>query len=209
MGFKKALATGILRITRWDLLVEQQPPLTGSIMLGFPHTTTMDAVYMLCIAWSVDLDVKWLVKKSMTRPPLGWIVKPLGAVPVDREHPQGFVQGIVEGIERRNQKGIGKHPWSLVIAPEGTRSKTEYWKSGFYRIATETGLPVMLGFVDSRNRTLGLGPVLEMTGDPREDMDKIREFYAGRVGIKPGKQTTPRLRMEDEGYVDHGQKKTG
>lgn len=168
-------------------------------MVAAPHTSAFDAVLMFCIAWSVGFDVKWLGKKSLMKPPLGWITKPLGGIAVDRGHAGGMVQELVDDIEKRQAEETStSKPWALVIAPEGTRRKTDHWKSGFYRIAMETGLPVILGFGDRRNRTVGLGPLLQMTGDPRADMDRIREFYKGIVGVKPGKEGTPRLRMEGE-----------
>lgn len=200
MGLKKALATAILFVTRWKLVIEEEPPRTGSIMLGYPHTANIDAVYMICIAWSVDLKVKFLVKNAAMKAPFGWIVRAFGGVAVDRNNPGGLVEGLVEQIEKQQKDGESNRAWALVIAPEGTRSKTDHWKSGFYRIAMQTGLPVMLGFNDNRNRTLGLGPQYTMTGDVRADMDKIRAFYDGMVGMKAGNEGTMRLRMEDEGY---------
>lgn len=200
MGFKKALAKTILFVTGWKLVIQEEPPRGGSIMVGYPHTANIDAVYMVCIAWAIDMDIKFLVKNNAMKPPFGTIVRAFGGVAVDRDNPGGLVQGIVENIDKRRSAGESGDPWALVIAPEGTRSKTDYWKSGFYRIAMETGLPVMLGFNDRRNKTLGLGPQYQMTGDVKADMDKIRAFYEGMVAIKPGNEGTIRLRMEDEGY---------
>jgi 1-acyl-sn-glycerol-3-phosphate acyltransferase len=83
-----------------------------------------------------------------------------------------------------------------VITPEGTRSRGETWRSGFYRIARAADLPVMLGYLDSVTRTTGLGPTLRLTGDVGADMDRIRDFYADKAGIHPEKFTPPRLVAE-------------
>ena len=160
-------------------------------MLGVPHTSNHDFLLMLAIAWSADLNLKWLGKKSLFKPPLGLILRPLGGISVDR----GNAGGMVHDLAKRLGNGSG---WTLVIAPEGTRSKGEYWKSGFYRIAQETGLPVVLGFVDRTTRTTGLGPTIQITGNVKEDMDVVRAFYAGKVGVRPGNEGAVRLRMEEE-----------
>ena len=85
----------------------------------------------------------------------------------------------------------------LGIAAEGTRSKGEYWKSGFYRISQQTGLPITLAFLDAPSRTVGWGPTFALTGDVVADMDRIRAFFADKTGIKPEGTTVPRLREED------------
>ena len=85
----------------------------------------------------------------------------------------------------------------LVITPEGTRGKREYWKSGFYRIAQLADVPIVCAYVDKTTRSGGFGPVITPSGDVRADMDLIRAFYADKHGIKPGRFAVPRLREED------------
>ena len=88
------------------------------------------------------------------------------------------------------------HPDVLVLAPDGTRTRTDHWKSGFYRIAEQADLPVCLGYCDAQNKRMGFGPVIRLTGDVKADMDVIREFYADVRGVNPVKATPPRLREE-------------
>ena len=85
----------------------------------------------------------------------------------------------------------------LVLAAEGTRGKADFWKSGFYRIAQQTGLPIALGFIDGPTRTMGFGPTFLPTGDVSADMDRVRAFYADKHGIHPELRTEPRLREEE------------
>lgn len=80
--------------------------------------------------------------------------------------------------------------------PDGTRGPHTHWKSGFYRVARETGMPVTLGYVDRTTRTAGLGPTLELTGDVGRDMDRVRAFYADKAGVHPARRVEPRLREE-------------
>ena len=87
----------------------------------------------------------------------------------------------------------------MIIAAEGTRKKGDYWKSGFYRIARQTGLPISMGFIDGPTRTLGFGPSFMPTGDVVADMDLVRAFYADKRGVNAGRWAEPRLREESKG----------
>jgi hypothetical protein len=94
---------------------------------------------------------------------------------------------------------LRENPDLMVVVPaEATRGKVDYWKSGFYRIAREAGVPIQLSYVDRATRSSGFGPSMLPTGNVSADMDLIREFYADKEGIKAGRFSTPRLREEDD-----------
>ena len=115
-------------------------------------------------------------------------MRALGGIPVDRRDPAGLVDELVARIQ-------GGDRFYLVVTPEGTRSGSG-WKSGFYRIARATDLPVTLGYVDRTTMTAGLGPTIRLTGDVAADMDVVRAFYADKSGFAPSRRTEPRLREE-------------
>lgn len=144
---------------------------------------------MLAIAWRLGVELRWLGKKSLFRGWRGPIMRNLGGIAVDRSNPGTVVTEVVERVNAGEVFG-------LVVTPEGTRGVNEYWKSGFYRIAREAGMPVTLGFVDRTTLTTGLGPTFELTGDVAADMDRIRAFYADKSGFRPELRTEPRLREE-------------
>ncbi|MFI7585662.1 1-acyl-sn-glycerol-3-phosphate acyltransferase [Spongisporangium articulatum] len=164
----------------------------NGIFIGAPHTSNWDFVLALMLLWHDRVPPHILVKKEFFRWPFGYVMRGLGCVPVDRSHPGGMVGQLAE-------MAGGREDFTVVVAAEGTRSKGEYWKSGFYRLALETGLPVTLGFVDGPSRTTGTGPSVTMTGDVKADMDVLREFYADKRGLKPRHRTEPRLRDELDG----------
>ena len=167
----------------------QPPPAEGSaVLIGAPHTSNWDLVLMLVICWREGFSPMWLGKHTIFKAPFGGFMRALGGVPVNRANPGRLVADIVEKVS------TGRH--FLVIAPEGTRKAGKLWKSGFYRIARDANLPVVLGYVDSATRTAGLGPTIHLTGDVAADMDKLRAFYADKVGIRPEGTTEPRLREE-------------
>lgn len=161
------------------------------ILVGAPHTSQWDWVAMLLIAWSSGVQPQVLIKHEFFTGPLGPLLRATGGIPLDRENPGATIRALLEDAE-------GHESFLLVVAAEGTRSKGEYWKSGFLRISHQTGLPVTLGFVDGPTRTLGMGPTFSPSGDVVADMDLVRAFYADKQGIRPEKRTEPRLREESD-----------
>ena len=189
MTARRAVARAYWRVSRWTLRTERVPQDGSGIILGAPHTSNWDFVLMLAISTSVGVRVRWLGKHTLFTGLMGPFARALGGIPVDRRDPSLVVDDIVSRVR-------AGEVFSLVITPEGTRSKGEYWKSGFYRIAREAGMPVTLGYVDRTTMTAGLGPTLELTGDVRADMDLVRAFYADKAGFHPELRTEPRLRDE-------------
>ncbi|WP_322410673.1 1-acyl-sn-glycerol-3-phosphate acyltransferase [Microbacterium invictum] len=176
--------------SRWTLVTEPAPA-RPTVVLGAPHTSNWDFVLMLGIAWRLKMRFRWLGKESLFRGWRGPIMRAIGGIPVDRSNPAGVVDALVSRIRDGDVFG-------LVVTPEGTRGGVAHWKSGFYRIAREAGLPVTLGYVDRTTMTTGLGPTLSLTGNVSADMDAIRAFYADKAGMLPALRVEPRLREEDD-----------
>lgn len=186
MRVRRALARGALRATRWRLVGDV--PESG-ILVGAPHTSQWDWVAMLMIAWANGVRPHVLVADRYFKGVVGWILRHTGGIPLDRSSPGATIRALLKAAESDDA-------FQLVIAAEGTRSKGEFWKPGFYRIAQQTGLPISLGFVDGPTRTLGMGPSFHPTDDVVADMDLVRAFYADKHGIRPENRTEPRLREE-------------
>jgi 1-acyl-sn-glycerol-3-phosphate acyltransferase len=184
---RRVIARLFWTFSRWNFRSEPAPT-RPTVLIGAPHTSNWDFVLMLAIAWRLGIPVRWLGKHGLFRGWRGPIMRALGGIPVDRRDPARVVDDVVARI--RSGEVFG-----LVVTPEGTRSGAG-WKSGFYRIAQQTGMPVTLGYVDRTTMTTGLGPTLEVSGDVGADMDRIRAFYADKAGIRPQLRTEPRLRDE-------------
>ncbi len=185
---RRLIARTFWAFSRWTL--ESEPaPARPTVLIGAPHTSNWDFVFMLAIAWRMGIDIRWLGKKSLFAGWRGPIMRGLGGIPVDRTDPARVVGEVVARVHAGEVFG-------LVVTPDGTRGGNKGWKSGFYRIARETGMPVTLGYVDRTTMTTGLGPTFELTGDVPADMDRIRAFYADKAGFDPSKRTEPRLASE-------------
>ena len=165
------------------------------MLVGAPHTSNVDFVLMLAIAWRLGVEIRWLGKASLFAGWRGPVMRRLGGIPVDRSDPSRVVSDVVTQIHAGEVFG-------LVVTPDGTRGKNDYWKSGFYRIARDAGMPVTLCYVDRTTMTTGVGPTFELTGDVRADMDRIRAFYADKAGFRPELRSEPRLREEDDDLRD-------
>jgi 1-acyl-sn-glycerol-3-phosphate acyltransferase len=182
------LARIVLRLARYR--VTGTPPVGETcVLVAAPHTSNWDFPLMLAMAWRSGLSPVWLGKQEMFRWPFGALFRALGGIEVDRDRPAGIVDRLAE----RARSG---HVSAIVVPPEGTRSTGEFWKSGFRRIAIDARIPIVLSYLDGATRRGGFGPSFHPSDDVVADMDVIREFYADKHGVRPGRFTTPRLREE-------------
>jgi len=187
---KKRLASGLLRLLGWRL-AGARPQYDRYVLIAAPHTSTWDFTLMLLFAAAFDIKVTWMGKHSLFRPPMGSIMKALGGMPIERHKTRNVVDSMVEAFHSAREL-------VLVVPTEGTRARVEYWKSGFYHIARQAGVPIVPSFLDFGSKRGGFGPALELSGDVRLDMQYFRDFYAGMKGRYPERFGPIRLKEESE-----------
>ena len=171
---RRGLARLVLRLIGWKLLdLPELPP--RAVVIAYPHTSNWDFPMALIGLAALSLDIRWAGKDTLFAGWRGPLMRFLGGVPVNRRERTGFVSRVAEEIGRHER-------FHLAIAPEGTRSLTDGWKSGFYRIATAAGVPVILGTVDYGAREIGLLGTLTLSGDEAADIARIAAAYGGRQG---------------------------
>ena len=180
--FWPRVAKLFLKLGRWTP-VGPLPSAKKAVVIGAPHTSYWDGYWLLVYKVAYGLDVKFLVKETLFWFPLSLLLKGLGGVPLNRGNANMAVKQAVEAFNSNESYLMG-------LSPEGTRSKTKGWKTGFYRIAEGAGVPVVFGFFDYANRRLGFGPEMALTGDMQADLVIIRSFYASIEGRRPDK-TSP------------------
>jgi len=176
----KSISRFILSVLGWQLEAKL-PDEKKYVIIGAFHTTNWDFPIGILGLWAMGLRANWVGKHTLFRGPLGPIFKLLGGIPVDRSVHTGFIHRIADLYATRNEI-------ALTIAPEGTRSKTEHWKTGFYYIAVEAGAPIALGYLDWGKKKLGVGATLYPCGDINKDFEIIREFYRDKKGLRPENQ---------------------
>lgn len=186
---KQWIGHAFLRAAGWQMQGER-PALDQYVIIAAPHTSNWDMPFMLAMAFVYDVPLGWMGKHTLFRPGFKPLLEALGGIPIER-HRAG---NVVEQMVARFRAG---QPLALLVPTEGTRSRVEYWKSGFYRIAREANVPIVMSYLDFGNKVGGMGPVLEPTGNMRADMDKVREFYADKKGLYPERFGPIRLREEE------------
>ncbi len=179
----------ILGLFGWRVVPRATIP-DKCVVVAYPHTSNWDFPLMYFGSMVYGKKLNWLGKAELFRSFMGPIMRRLGGISVKRDSPQGLVQQIADAF-------ANVPTLRLVIPPEGTRKKTDYWKSGFYRIALAAKVPVHLGRVCIATKTVDFGDPLPLTGDVHIDMDRIRAWYEGAVGVNPASMGTIRLRDED------------
>jgi len=181
------LAGALLRVFGWRG-VYVAPPAPKGIIVVYPHTSNWDFIIGMLFKFDAGLAAHWMGKDTLFRWPLGKLLRRIGGIPINRRARSGFVDTLLAEFARQDWM------W-LAVAPEGTRSHTDHWKSGFYRIAVAAGLPVGLGYIDYATRTVGIDTYLDLSGEPEQDLARIRAFYADKRGRRPGYESDIRLRQ--------------
>ncbi|MEL6567334.1 MAG: 1-acyl-sn-glycerol-3-phosphate acyltransferase [Pseudomonadota bacterium] len=155
------------------------PTIDKAVLVAAPHTSNWDGFHMLAAAAHYRIKLRWMGKDSLGKGPLGWIARRAGLVPVDRSGGKDMVGQAARAFDDVDTM-------ILAVAPEGTRSYTAGWKSGFYHIAHTAGVPVLMSVLDYKTHTITVSGPVETTGDFESDIAKIRAPYADAMGRRPG-----------------------
>jgi 1-acyl-sn-glycerol-3-phosphate acyltransferase len=166
------------RLLGWKIIGDP-PALRKYLIVVAPHTSNWDFMIGLAVRSIKRIQANFLGKRELFRPPYGWIFRKLGGYPVDRKSSSQLVDQIVQ-IAQREERFI------VAIAPEGTRSSVEKWKTGFYYIAVGAEIPIVLVAVDYPSKTVIWGPPLYPSGDLSRDAVKIDAFFKDKKGKNRG-----------------------
>ena len=168
-----------LRLNGWTVQGSLPPRARKCVLIAAPHTSNWDLPYTLMVAFVLNLRIYWMGKHSLFYFPFGPVMRWLGGIAVDRSRSNSLVSAAAAALRAADGQV------QLVIPPEGTRGKTRHWKTGFYFIAQEAGVPIILAYMDYSKKEAGLGPVFVPSGNVEADMLEIKRFYAGIQGRRP------------------------
>jgi 1-acyl-sn-glycerol-3-phosphate acyltransferase len=168
----RGFSLAFLKLTGWKVEGSLPPQAARSVFIAAPHTSNWDLPYTLMVAFALRLNPYWMGKRSLFRAPFGTVMRWLGGIAVNREQSTNLVAASARAIAEADG------PLQLIVPPEGTRSKTRYWKTGFYYIARTAQVPIVMAYMDYRTKRSGLGPLFQPTGDVDADMAAIKAFYA-------------------------------
>ena len=168
----RGFSLAFLKMTGWTVEGSLPPQATRSVFIAAPHTSNWDLPYTLMVAFALRLNPYWMGKQSIFKAPFGDLMRWLGGIPVNRAQSSNLVAASAQAIAGADG------PLQLIVPPEGTRSKTRYWKTGFYYIAQTAQVPIVMAYMDYATKRSGLGPLFQPTGDIAADMAAIKAFYA-------------------------------
>jgi 1-acyl-sn-glycerol-3-phosphate acyltransferase len=168
----RAFSLAFLRTTGWTIEGALPPDAAKCVLIAAPHTSNWDLPYTLMVAFTLRLNIYWMGKQSLFRPPFGAIMRWLGGIAVDRGRSTNLVTASAQAIQAADG------PLQLVVPPEGTRGRTRHWKTGFYFIALQARVPIVMAYMDYERKLSGLGPVFTPSGDVERDLAEIKRFYA-------------------------------
>ena len=176
--FVRWIGRSTLRLGGWRMEGEF-PDVPKAVLIGAPHSSNWDGVWGFAALLALDLDLRILGKKELFWGPMGWLMRFLGVIPIDRRAPGGFVAQSIATMHDADAMWIG-------IAPEGTRKAVEQWKTGFWKLAKGAGVPVIQSYFHYPDRIIGIGPAITLGDDMEADMARIRAWYAPWQGRNRG-----------------------
>lgn len=169
----------MLKLTGWKVDETFPHHLPRCIILVAPHTSSWDFVVGLGARSVVRLGhVKFLAKAELFKWPFGAFFRWLGGYPVYRSEKHNMVAQVVALFQQHEQ-------FAVVIAPEGTRKRVDRLKTGFYHIAREANVPIVMAALDFGNKRVFFSNPLYVTNDQEADMARILDFYTPIRGCKP------------------------
>lgn len=174
------IARFILRLFGWKIYNKVPADIKKAVIIMAPHTSNWDFVIGRLAFFWYKITPRILIKKEAFGPFVGPVLRKLGGIPVDRSHSQNTVKEITERFKKHDT-------FFLLITPEGTRRRVNNWKRGFYFIATNAGVPILLGYLDYRTKEGGLGMMLQPSGDFDADFRIIEDFYRDKQARHPEK----------------------
>jgi len=176
----KNFARFLFKIFGWK--IEENSPLgvKKCVIVVGPHTSNWDFVLGRLAFILYGIKPKILIKKDLFFPPLGWILKGLGGIPVDRKKNNNITELAVGLFQNREEL-------YMVFTPEGTRSYNPNWKKGFYYIALKAKVPIYICYMDFENKKGGFHSLFEPTGDVDKDIAYIKSVLGKFKGKYPEK----------------------
>lgn len=183
-GMIRSLARLVIAALPWRLEGEF-PDIPKLVLIAAPHSSNWDGVFGIAVAAAMGLRATWMGKHTLFRFGLTGIMRGLGGIPTDRSNPRGAVGQMAELFKTRERL------W-LCLAPEGTRKPVQKWRTGFWHIAMEAGVPILLLGIDYANRKFVIGPLFHPTGDKEQDLQSLYAWFSqytgknGKPGVPPG-----------------------
>lgn len=151
------------KLSGWKVI--NPPNVPKALFVVAPHSKTSDFFLGLCTRPTVNLNIGYLGKAELFKPPFGWIFRALGGTPVYRSKSTNFVQQVAETFKNHEKLLVA-------IAPEGTRKNVSQLKTGFYYMAHTANVPIVMSGFDYPRKSVIFAEPFMTSGDFEADMKK-------------------------------------
>ena len=165
----------ILKLFGWKI-DSKTPDVKKCVVVMGPHTSNWDFIIGRIAFSQYGVNTKILIKKELFFFPLGFILKAIGGIPVDRKKGTNITDQAVQYFNDNDEM-------FMIFTPEGTRSYSPNWKKGFYYIAQKAQVPIYVGYMDYEKKIGGFYGEFKPTGDVKKDIEGIKDIlrnYKGR-----------------------------
>ncbi len=171
-NFVQWLGRSLLSFLGWKVLgkIGEEHTNKNLVVIVAPHTSNWDGILGVAAIAGLDARISFLGKDTAFKYGLGAFLKYMGGIPIDRSNPGGVINDAIEKIKKMNGTLLG-------VAPEGTRSKVEAWKTGFLRIAEGIDAKIIPASIDFATKEILLGKVFVPSGDNKKDIRDLQDYY--------------------------------
>ncbi len=180
---RKLLAKLVYEIWGWHI-VGKMPDQKKYIIMVAPHTSNIDFFVGFFGRDILGFKCKFLAKKQLFKPPLGWFMKAIGGLPVDRSSSFNFVEQIAQHFEREDKL-------ILAMTPEGKRKRADKWKTGFYYMAQAANVPILPIVFDYEKKEFRIEELFQLTNNAEADISKLMSIYYNVKGAIPENGVLP------------------
>ena len=176
----KSIGKLLLKISGWKLdITVPIHTVPKCILIAAPHTTNWDFYYTKIAFWAMDIPLKYFIKDAWTKPWYGFVIKSMGGIGINREQRSNMVEFGAELLQK------SEHLY-LLNTPEGSRSRAEKWKTGFYHIAKNAQVPILLAYADYEKKMTGIGKIINLENKTQEEVfEEIENYYKNVKGKFP------------------------
>ena len=180
--FVQFLARLLLKIFGWkvDGNIPEMKENENLVLIAAPHTSNWDGIFGFAAILGLDVKISYFGKYTLFKQPiLGRFLKYMGGIPVNKNKPgSGLVKEAIANIEKL--KGT-----LIAMAPEGTRSKTERWRTGFLRIAKAVDAMIFVAAFDFKTKRIVLDKFFQPSDDMQKDLENLKIYYQQFTGKIP------------------------
>ena len=169
----------ILKKQGWKISIQTTIP-SKCVLCIAPHTSNWDFIIAISFYKDIGGNPHFLMKKDWFFFPIGTLLRSMGGIPVNRSKKSSMSRQMVDLFDCKTD-------FQLAIAPEGTRKRNSYWKTGFYHIALAANVPITLAYLDYDKKEIGVQRIFHPTGDTEKDIREIKDYYKDFQGKHPEK----------------------